>query len=140
MDNGLTGPQGRGPGGLPPEDRRVRVEPGAAGPSPLYYHYYYHHHYHYHCYYCGGNGLTQSIELGLQVRPLHYHYYHYHYYHEYGQWTDAIDRSINRLNGSCRSGRSCRERPDKEVPNAHRYAPPYIIIIISIISIISVDD
>ena len=35
--------------------------------------------------------------------PLHYYCYHHYYYHyycyyyEYGQWTDAIDRSINRL-------------------------------------------
>ena len=28
-----------------------------------------------------------------EVRPL-YHYYHYHHHYEYGQWTDAIKRSI----------------------------------------------
>ena len=32
------------------------------------------------------NGLTQSIELDMQVRPLYSHY-HYHYY--CGQLTDA---------------------------------------------------
>ena len=61
-----------------------------------------------------------ALERFRQVRPLYYHYHHHHHYHYYrcGQWTDAIDRSIEH----------CRHR--------HQVRPSYIIIIIIIIVVV----
>ena len=43
----------------------------------------------------------QELVAGFEVRPL-YNYYGGGGYNYKGQLTDAIDRSIHRLNGTCR--------------------------------------